>query len=53
MLKTLIFLGTFAMAICFSILLLRGEQKRKLMDEAKLDESAVGLVGLPTYEASS
>jgi len=46
--KALIFMGTFAMAVCFSILLVRGEQKRKLMDEAKQDES----VGLPIDEAS-
>jgi FLVCR family MFS transporter 7 len=49
MLKTLIFMGVFAMAICSLIFLLRGEQKRKMMDEEKLKESAIGLRTLP-YE---
>jgi len=46
-LKALIFLGVFAMAICSLIFLLRGEQKRKMMDEEKLKESAVRLTTLP------
>ena len=41
MLKALTFMGVFAMVICFFIILLRGEQKRKMMDEAKIKESAV------------
>jgi len=40
MLKALIFMGVFAMIICSLVFLLRGEQKRKLMDEEKLKESA-------------
>jgi len=47
LLKALIFLGVFAMAICSLIFLLRGEQKRKMMDEEKLKESAVRLTTLP------
>ncbi|KAF8813928.1 MFS general substrate transporter [Phlegmacium glaucopus] len=47
--KALIFLGVIAMAICSLVFLLRGEQKRKLMDEEKLKESAVAQ-GLPTCE---
>ena len=50
MLKALIFMGVSGMAVCSLIFLLRGEQKRKLMDEEKLRESAVGLTTLPTYE---
>lgn len=50
MLKALIFMGVFAMAICSLIFLLRGEQRRKMMDEEKLRDSAVGLTTLPTYE---
>ena len=48
MLKALIFMGVFAMGICSLIFLLRGEQKRKLMDEEKLNESEVGLIRLAT-----
>jgi MFS transporter, FLVCR family, MFS-domain-containing protein 7 len=47
MLKALIFMGVFAMVICSLIFLLRGEQKRKMMDEEKLRESAIGLTSLP------
>jgi len=46
MLHSLIFLGVFAMVTCSLIFLLRGEQKRKLMDEKRLTESAVGLIAL-------
>ena len=48
MLKALIFMGVFAMVICSLIFLIRGEQKRKRMDEEKLKESIVGLTTLPT-----
>ncbi|KAF8813927.1 MFS general substrate transporter [Phlegmacium glaucopus] len=41
MLNALIFLGAAAMGICSLIFLLRGEQKRKLMDEQKLKESVL------------
>ena len=50
MLKALIFMGVFAMVICSLIFLLRGEQKRKMMDEEKLKESVVGLTTLPIFE---
>ena len=50
MVKALIFMGVSAMVICSLIFLLRGEQKRKMMDEEKLKESIVGLTTLPIYE---
>jgi MFS transporter, FLVCR family, MFS-domain-containing protein 7 len=50
MLKALIFMGICAMVICSLIFLVRGEQKRKMMDEEKLKESVVGLTTLPTFE---
>ena len=36
-------MGVFAMVICSLIFLLHGEQKRKMMDEEKVKESAVAL----------
>jgi len=51
MLHTLIFLGVIAMVVCSLIFLLRGEQKRKLLDEQILTESAAGLIALsPTID---
>jgi FLVCR family MFS transporter 7 len=47
MVKALIFMGVFAMATCSLIFLLRGEQKRKMMDEEKLRESTVRLTTPP------
>ena len=39
MLKALIFMGVSAMVICSLIILVRGDQKRKMMDKEKLKES--------------
>jgi MFS family permease len=47
MVKALIFMGVFAMATCSLIFLLRGELKRKMMDEEKLRESTVRLTTPP------
>jgi hypothetical protein len=41
MLQALISMGVLAMVSCSLVFLLRGEQKRKLMDEEKLKESAI------------
>jgi MFS transporter, FLVCR family, MFS-domain-containing protein 7 len=41
MLKALIFMGVCAMVVCSLIFLVRGEQKRKLMDEERLNQPPV------------
>ena len=38
MLKVLILMGVLALALCSPVLLLRGEQKRRLMDEEKISK---------------